>query len=178
MRNLFDRASGAGGASGFTLIELIVVIVILMIAAAIVIPNIGTAGDRQATSAARTLASDIEMARSLALKTQRPHTVLFSPTRQSYKIVADYSGGTYAAVQAISHPVVVGKRFEVTLAEHNGMGNVQVTGVSFGGDAYVTFDALGDPSSAGTITLQAADIQMEVSVAGLTGSVSTQRTAN
>ena len=178
MRNGTHTAAGAGRAGGFTLAELIVVIVILMIAAAIVIPNIGTASDTQATSAARTLASDLEMARNLALMTQRPHTVLFSPTRQSYKIVADYSGGTYAATQAIPHPVVVGKRFEVTLAEHNGMGNVQVTNVSFGGDARVTFDALGDPSSAGTITLQTAGMQMEVSVAGLTGSVSTHRVTN
>jgi len=167
-----------GRRPGVTLIELMVVIVILMIAAAVVIPNIGTAGDTQTTGAARVLASDLETARSLALKTQRPHTVLFSPTRQSYKVVADYAGTTYASTQAIAHPVVVGKAFEVTLAEHNGMGNVQVTGVSFGGDAYVTFDALGEPSSAGTVNLQAGGVQMEVTVAGLTGSIATERVSN
>ena len=171
-------ANRTGNRAGFSLVELIVVVVILMIAAAVVLPNIGTAGDTQVTSAARVLAADLETARSLALKTQRPHTVLFSPTGQSYKVVVDYAGTDYASTQAIAHRVAVGKRFEVTLAENNGMGNVQVTDVSFGGENYVTFDALGEPSSSGSVSLQAGGVRMQVTVAGLTGSITTERLTN
>jgi len=141
---------------GFTLVELLMVITVLIIAAAIVIPNIGSAADAQAMSAARALASDLELARHLALKTAQPHTVLFSDDLQSYKVVS-------------------GKTFEVTLSARNGMGAVTVASASFGGDAYVTFNELGEPSSAGEVTVEAGDLQIVVAVAGLTGSVSTTR---
>jgi len=162
----------------FTLVELLIVIAVLIIAAAIVIPNIGSAADAQAMSAARVLASDLEVARDLALKTQRPHTVLFSSDRQSYKVVADYDGEPYAEAEAVDHPAVTGRTFEVTLAERNGMHAVSVADVSFGGDAYVTFDELGEPSSAGSMTVQAGDTQIRIAVAGLTGSVSTARVSD
>jgi len=160
---------------GFTLVELLMVITVLIIAAAIVIPNIGSAADAQAMSAARALASDLELARHLALKTAQPHTVLFSDDLQSYKVVAEYGGESYAAADAIPHPVVSGKTFEVTLSARNGMGAVTVASASFGGDAYVTFNELGEPSSAGEVTVEAGDLQIVVAVAGLTGSVSTTR---
>ncbi len=158
---------------GFTLVELLMVITILVIVAAIVIPNIGSAADAQAMSAARALASDLELARNLALKTTQPHTVLFSDDLQSYKVVADYGAESYTSAEAIAHPVVSGKPFEVTLSARSGMGAVTVASVSFGGDDYVTFNELGEPSSAGGVTVQAGDRQILVTVAGLTGSVST-----
>jgi len=171
-------APRANTRAAFTLVELLMVITVLVIAAAIVIPNIGSAGDTQAMSAARALAGDLEVARDLALKTQRPHTVLFSSDEQSYKVVADYDDETYAAAQAIDHPVVEGRTFEVSLARRNGMGSVVVSDVSFGGERYVTFSELGEPSSAGAITLGAGQVQMQINVAGLTGSVSTTRVSN
>jgi len=171
-------APRANTPAAFTLVELLVVITVLVIAAAIVIPNIGSAGDTQAMSAARAVAADIEVARDLALKTQRPHTVLFSNDEQSYKVVADYDDEAYAAADAIDHPVVEGRTFEVTLARRNGMGGVVVSDVAFGGEKYVTFSELGEPSAAGSITLGAGQVQMRINVAGLTGSVSTTRIAN
>jgi len=162
----------------FTLVELLIVIMVLIIAAAIVIPNIGSAADAQAMSAARVLACDLEVARDLALKTRCPHTMLFSSDRQSYKVVADYGEESYAAADEIDHPVVAGRTFEVTLAERNGMRAVSVVDVSFGGDDYVTFNELGEPSSAGSMTVQAGDTQIRIAVTGLTGSVSTARVSD
>ncbi len=162
----------------FTLVELLMVITVLIIAAAIVLPNIGSAGDAQAMSAARVVAADLEMARDLALKTQRPHTVLFSDDEQSYKVVEDYGGESYSAADAIDHPVVEGRTFEVTLARLNGMAGVTVSEVTFGGDGYVTFNELGEPSSSGSVTVEAGRTQMQIEVAGLTGSVSTTRVSN
>ena len=170
-----DRQTSRGA---FTLVELLMVITVLIIAAAIVLPNIGSAGDAQAMSAARVVAADLEMARDLALKTQRPHTVLFSNDEQSYKVVEDYGGESYASADAIDHPVVEGRTFEVTLARRNGMGGVAVAQVDFGGDGHVTFNELGEPSSAGSVTVEAGQAQMQVDVAGLTGSVSTTRVSN
>jgi len=164
--------------AAFTLVELLLVVAVLIIAAAIVLPNIGSAGDAQAKSAATVLTSDLELARDLALKTQCPHTVLFSSDEQSYKVVADYAGEAYAAAQAVEHPVVEGTLFEGTLAERNGMGGVSVTDVSFGGDACVTFNELGEPSAAGSVTVQAGRTQMRIAVTGLTGSVSTTRVSD
>ncbi|HUU30526.1 MAG TPA: GspH/FimT family protein [Phycisphaerae bacterium] len=164
--------------AAFTLVELLIVIMILAIAAAIVVPNLGTAADSQVVSAARVLESDLGLARSLALTTQQTHSVVFSPDLQSYKVVADYGGGAYAAAVAVEHPVRVGARMETTLKKLGGMGAVVVAGVSFGGGAtYVTFNSLGEASSAGSITLQAGGTQMVISVESLTGAVTVQRTA-
>jgi type II secretion system protein H len=167
-----------GRRGGFTLVELLMVVAVLIIAAAIVIPNIGSAADAQAVSAARMLAADLEVARNLALKTQRPHTVLFRSDRQAYKVVADYGGEAYASATAVDHPVISGRTFEIVPADRNGTGAVEVLSVSFGGNTYVTFNELGEPSAPGTITLQAGETQMQITVAGLTGSVTTTRVAN
>ena len=163
--------------AAFTLVELLIVIMILAIAAAIVVPNLGTAADSQVVSAARVLESDLGLARSLALTTQQTHSVVFSPDLQSYKVVANYGGGAYATAVAVEHPVRAGARMETTLKELGGMGAVVVAGVSFGGATYVTFNSLGEASSAGSITLQAGGTQMVISVESLTGAVTVQRTA-
>ena len=161
----------------FTLAEMVVVVLVLAIAAAIVIGSIGTTKDAQAISGARVLVSDVELARNLAVTTQAPHTVLFSSDRQSYKVVANYTGGGYALATAVEHPVRGNERFEVRLASLNGMGSVVVETVSFGGQTYVTFDAEGDPSSGGAVTLQSGATGMVISVEALTGAVSVVRSA-
>lgn len=161
----------------FTLVELLIVLAVLVIAAAIVIPSIGSAGDSQAVSAARILGSDLDVARSLALTTQQPHSLVFSTDRQSYKVVANYGGGAYGTVVAVAHPVVAGERLEVRLAGQQGMGSVTVLGASFGGQPYVTFNSQGEPSAAGTVTIRAGQTEMQVAVTVLTGMVSVVRTA-
>ena len=161
----------------YTLAEMVVVVLVLAIAAAIVIGGIGTTKDAQAISAARVLASDVELARNLAVTTQAPHTVLFSSDRQSYKVVANYTGGGYALATAVEHPVRANERFEVRLASLNGMESVVVGTVNFGGQTYVTFDAEGDPSNGGSVTLRSGGTGMVISVETLTGVVSVARTA-
>jgi len=161
----------------YTLAEMVVVVLVLAIAAAIVIGSIGTTKDAQAISGTRVLASDVELARNLAVTTQEPHTVLFSSDRQSYKVVANYTGGGYALATAVEHPVRGNERFEVRLASLGGMGSVVVETVNFGGQAYVTFDAEGEPSNGGSVTLRSGRTGMVVSVEALTGAVSVARSA-
>lgn len=159
----------------YTLAEMVVVVLVLAIAAAIVIGGIGTTKDSQAISAARVLASDMELARNLAVTTQAPHTVVFSSDLQSYKVVANYTGGGYALATAVEHPVRANELFVVTLASLNGMESVVVGPVSFG--PYVTFDAEGDPSNGGSVTLRSGGTEMVISVEALTGAVSVARSA-
>ena len=160
---------------GFTIVELLIVIAVLVIAAAIVIPSIGSAADTQAISAARILGSDLELTRSLALTTQQPHSLILSQDLQSYRVVANYGGGSYASALAIPHPVVAGKPFEVTLSRQNGMSSVGIASASFGGNTYVTFNSQGEPSSGGTVMVESGQVQLQVSVGVLTGAVAVTR---
>jgi len=164
--------------AAFTLVEILIVVLILAIAAAIVVPNIGSANDSQATSAAAVLRSDLEVARSLAMTTQQPYSVVFSPDRLSYKVVANYAGVAYAAAVAVDHPVIKGKKYEVRLNALNGAPGVSVTSVAFGGQTFVTFQSLGDPVAGGSVVLRAGNCVVTVSVEGLTGIVSVTRTGS
>ena len=164
-------------ASAWTLVEILIVLTVLAIAAAIVVPSMGTAGDSQATSAAQVLESDLEVARSLALTTQQPHSLVFSTDRQSYKVVANYTGGAYDSATAVLNPVVPGKRLQVTFAKENGMSAVVVGTVTFGGVTYVTFNSYGEPSATGGVMLSAGRTTMRVLVQSLTGTVTVTRVA-
>ena len=163
--------------AGFSLMEIMVVVILLAIAAAVVIPRIGSATDSQAISGARILKADLEVARSLAVTTQQPHSLVFSPDGQSYKIVANYTGGQYMAAVAVAHPVIAQRQYVVNLASQNGMGQVTVVSASFGGATYVTFNSQGDPSSGGVVTIRAGGTQMQVVMEALTGTVTVTRTA-
>jgi len=163
--------------AAYTLVEILIVVLVLMIAAAIVIPNIGSADYSQATSAAAVLQSDLEVARSLAMTTQQPYSVVFSLDRLSYKVVANYAGVAYAAAVAVNHPVIKGKPYEVHLNMLNGAAGVSVTSVAFGvpPQQYVTFQSLGAPVAGGSVVLRAGNYVVTVSVEGLTGIVSVTR---
>jgi len=169
---------------GFTLVEILVVVLILAIAAAIVVPAIGTAADSQVTGAASLVANDLRAARSLALTSQVPHSLVFRSDRGAYKIVEDYGGGAYASAEAVDHPVRRGEAYEVIFSRAGRMDNVAVNSVSFDGGTYVTFDAQGEPlngagealAAAGTVAIQAGECSMTVSVEALTGRVTVART--
>ena len=172
------RNDGTPIRAAFTLVEILIVVLLLAIAAAIVIPNIGSAAGSQATSAAVVLQADLEVARSMAMTTQQPHSVVFSPDRQSYKVVANYTGVAYASAVAVNHPVQKGKPYEIRLNGLNGAADVSVTSVVFGGQTYVTFQSLGAPVAGGSVVLGAGNCVATVSVEGLTGIVSVTRTGS
>ena len=162
----------------YTIVEILIVLLVLAIAAAIVIPNIGSANDSQAIAAGAILQSDLEVTRSMAMATQVPYSLVFSPDRQSYKVVANYGGGAYAAATAINHPVNKGKPYEVRLSGLNGMSQVSVTSAAFGGLPglpYVTFLSLGQPTAGGSIVLGVGQVTVTVSVEAMTGIVSVTR---
>jgi len=158
--------------AGFTLIEIIVVMVILSIAALLAVPMLGNAADFQVKSAAAQIASDLDYARGLAVTHQKVFSVVFDPSKETYKI-QDVSGNL------VSHPVRPGG-FHVDFTRDSRLSRVNISDADFDGDTTLTFDYLGAPYSgsgtavplnAGSITLQADQFTFRENVEPVTGYV-------
>ncbi|MBT8364232.1 MAG: GspH/FimT family protein, partial [Deltaproteobacteria bacterium] len=80
----------------------------------------------------------------------------------------DLENGNY---ETIYHPLKPGDDYRINLASQPLFGGVDITLVDFGGNNYVTFNALGVPSQGGTVTLGFGSRQMVVTLDALTGKV-------
>jgi prepilin-type N-terminal cleavage/methylation domain-containing protein len=81
------------GRRGLTIIELVVVMCILGVMVLIAIPNIGRWLPRyRLRSAARDVASNIQLARLGAIKDNREWAVLFDTAGQSYRVISNKGG--------------------------------------------------------------------------------------
>lgn len=149
---------------GFTLIEIIIVVVIISIAALIAIPMMSSAADIQVCSAADMIAADLEYAKSMAVSRQKSYKVIFDTVNESYRI-EDES-------RIITHPVNVGKFYEVNFKTDSRVSQVDIDTVDFAGDDRVVFDYLGVPSSGGSVTLVAGGKTITVYVETATGYIS------
>ncbi len=149
--------------NGFTLIEIIVVIVIISIAALLVLPMMGSAGDIQVRAAADMIAADLEYAKSMAISRQKTYKVIFNTTAESYRL-EDPNG-------IITHPVNAGEPYAVNFKADSRVSQVNINSVSFAGSE-VDFDSLGSPSSGGVVTLKAGGKTVTVSVEAATGFIS------
>jgi len=84
------QRKGMKGKSGLTIIELVVVMCILGIMVLIAIPNIGRWLPRyRLRSAARDVASNMQLARLGAIKDNREWAIIFNIAGQSYRIISD-----------------------------------------------------------------------------------------
>ncbi|MDY6913937.1 MAG: GspH/FimT family protein [Planctomycetota bacterium] len=156
----FRRKNNA--AIGFTMIEIIVVLIVIAIAAAMVIPMVLSTADLEATSGARMLLSDLQYAQNVAITSQTPVTVTFDVSADSYSLTN--TSGT------LIHPISK-SAYEVDFTAMRGFDRLEIVSAGFGGNASVTFDALGTPDNAGSVTLQAGPHIYRVDVAAATGKV-------
>ena len=147
---------------GFTLLEVIVLVVVLGIVAAVVVPYMASAGDLEVISAARLVATDLQYAQNVAITTQVPVTVAYNTSGEAY-VLSNTSGPLIHPITKASHTV--------DFASQPGFSRSDIVSANFGGNAAVTFDALGTPDHAGAVTLQAGPHVYRVEVAGITGRV-------
>ena len=136
------RRSAPPATAGFTLIEILVVIVILGIAAAIVVPAIGSRSDLKATSAARMLMADLIYAQNRSIAQQKTHYVRFDAANESYEVLEEIS-----PAKVIVHPVDLGP-FIVVLGPNgpsSSIKDVVIDAAAFDGKMTLAFDELGTP---------------------------------
>ena len=177
------RRVGAGAttralAGGFTLIEILVVVVILGIAAAIVVPSIGSRSDLKATSAARMIMADLIYAQNRSISQQRWHWVRFDEAAETYEVLEQID----PSAVWIKHPVEASD-FVVNIGPGGPkpIRDVTFDDVDFDGKVILAFDELGTPHSydpgtkaltamaAGKITLACGDLKLTITVEPFSG---------
>ncbi len=148
---------------GFTLVEILVVVVIIAIAAAMVVPCLGTHCDVEAMSATQAMVADLEYAQNQAIATQSNVTVAFNTGAESY-LLRDANNVTLQ--QPISK-----NNYQVTYPTTSGYQDVNLMTANFNGQPTLTFDHLGSPAQGGQVTLGAGGYSYQVSVAAVTGKI-------
>ncbi len=134
--------SGRNKTAGFTLVELLVTLSIVAILTVIAIPSFGGLADQvRLSGAVRTLASDLRMARQLAMAKGISVRVVMDATNHRYHLgLADDAGSVFG-----------GHDFRDAT---QGFGGVRIAGFSNSScDGIVTFSRRGTTSCATTITL-------------------------
>ena len=152
MSNARDQRRFGNLVRGFTLIEILVVVVILGIAAAIVVPAIGSRSDLKATSAARMIMADLIYTQNRSIAQQKYHWVRFDKAAQTYEVLDQI----YPSAVLVTHPVEA-SNFVVTLGPSGAkpIRDVTIDSALFDGKSILAFDELGTPYAydAGTNTL-------------------------
>ena len=83
---------------GFTLIEVLIVIALIGIMLAVAGYYMGGQGKKaQLKSAARDLVSNMNLARTKAIRDSKPWTIQFNPATNSYRLI-DGDGGTFRTI--------------------------------------------------------------------------------
>lgn len=146
----------------FTLVEVLVVVVIMAIAGALVVPMMTGTGEMEALSAARTIATDIQYAQSVAITLQSPVTVHFYPDTDRYTL-SNASG-------LLKHPMT-NKDFLVDFRARDDFDQLDLASASFDGVTSVVFDELGSPSAGGSVTVLGGSQTYRIDVTSVTGTV-------
>jgi len=146
----------------FTLLELMVVVVIMAITGAMIVPMIAGAGEMQALSAARIIATDIQYAQNVAITMQTPVTVQFDASDDKYTL-SNASG-------PLKHPMT-NKDYVVDFQTRGDFDQLDLASVSFDGGDSLVFDELGSPDAGGSVTVLGGSQMYRIDVTSVTGTV-------
>ncbi len=141
---------------GFTLMELVLVLAITAILAAIAAPRYGHSAARyKADLAAQRVMADLALAQSTARAGSSSRAVVFNLDTNNYSIQGwtSMQDGATPYVVNLSEPP-----YEATLLD-----------VDFNGTSTITYNGWGQPSSGGSIVLQAGSEQRTIYVDSETG---------
>lgn len=168
---------------GYTLIEVLVVVTVLGIAAAMIVPSMGSAGVLRIHGAVRTLISDITFAQSDALAYQTRRAIVFDLNAETYAICEVNGSTVVPADDALYVSSGTSERYIVDLNRVE-FGDANLVKADFDGSNTLVFDELGgpvktpsgdEPLAAGLITLAGPDSTFEISIEAYTGRVSVEK---
>ena len=171
---------------GFTLIEILIFLLILGIIATQALPTIQSGLEiSKMSEAASEVIVAIQYAQLSAMTTGAESRVTIDHTGDTillerFNITGDIFSGAAempendidsGSFANMAHPFNRGVDYSIAFADEDRFYGVDITAVDFGGNNFVTFDALGLPSDAGTVTLTLGSQQTTLTVDASTGSV-------
>ena len=179
----------------YTLAELIIVVAILGLAGALLIPRLINADTFSVQAAVRSVIADITFAQTDALAMQKVRRFQFlrddNDRIHGYAILAPSNPAVYDSsfdpetAEYLDHASAVGTggNFVVDFDLQDRFAGVEITEVSFDGNDWVAFDALGGPLRGGSMPLAGGgEIRMRgdsgsylIRLSGFTGKITVER---
>lgn len=166
----------ASARRAYTLIEVLVVVTVLGLAAALVVPSMGSTGVLRVQAAVRTVVSDITFAQADAMAFQTGRAILFDADANLY---------TLCEVRGTVIDPVADRIYDQTFADKR-FGDATITSANFGGQSRLIFDEMGAPVTTpggsipapnGWIDVRGSNETFRITVEGYTGRVTVSRVA-
>ena len=88
----WNRVSGQSRRTGFSIFEVLIVVTILAILAAVAVPSFQAVETQSLKSVARSLATDLRLARDLSIQHNTNYTVRFDTANNAYEIIHTGTG--------------------------------------------------------------------------------------
>ncbi len=131
----------------FTLAEILTVVTIIGIAAAVILPQLGSRDDLKAATAARIVMADLIYAQNHAITTQQPHYIVFQNLGPSASYGIATTPAPAADTDYVLQPVNQIKYVQTFGPGGTpGLDQVALTSASFNGNkTTLAFDPLGSP---------------------------------
>jgi prepilin-type N-terminal cleavage/methylation domain-containing protein len=161
----------------FTLVETLSVVIILGIAAAVIIPQLGSREDLRVAAAARMVMADLIYAQNRAIATQRMQYVSFEVPQKRYRLLSALA----PSEAVVRHPVNQTEFIGLFESGSSALRDVKLVSASFNGRPLLAFDDLGTPHyqqdeqflpmTSGTIVLQSGSAVMTIIIEPFTGEI-------
>ena len=167
----------------FTLVEVLVVVTIIGLAGAIVVPHLLTAGTLGVQAAARAVIADILYAQNDAIAAQAPRRVVFDLANNRYWLTNDVSFDLDVLPAPTNAMSVAwkggssGANYLVDFETDNRFDGVTIQNAGFSGMPTLEFDALGGPTSGGSVDVVFNNTRLRITIAPFTGRVTVAQVA-